>query len=41
MKYDANDDVPHFVAGVGKTDNGLVSLLDIDVVTYDKSMKED
>ena len=41
MKYDANDDIPHFVAGVGKTENGLVSLLDIDVVTYDKSMKED
>ena len=41
MKYDANDDVPHFVAGVGKTDNGLVSLLDIDVVTYEKTMKED
>ena len=41
MKHDANDDIPHFVAGVGKTENGLVSLLDIDVVTYDKSMKED
>lgn len=41
MKYDANDDSTHFVVGVGKADGNLVSLLDIDAVTYDKSMKEE
>lgn len=41
MKYDANDDSVHFVVGVGKADGVLVSLLDIDTVTFDKSMKEE
>ncbi len=41
MKYDANDDSTHFVVGVGKIDGNLVSLLDLDTVTFDKSMKEE
>lgn len=41
IKHDANDDIAQFVFAVGKTDGGLVSLLDLDAVTYDKSMKED
>ena len=41
MKYDANDDTTHFVFGVGKVDGTLVSLLDLDMVTYDKNMKEE
>ena len=40
-KFEANDETTHFVFGVGKLDNGLVSLLDLDTVTYDKSMKEE
>ncbi|MBQ0028051.1 MAG: chemotaxis protein CheW [Lachnospiraceae bacterium] len=40
-KFDANDETTHFVFGVGKVENGLVSLLDLDTVTYDKSMKEE
>ena len=41
IKHDSNDDSAQFVFAVGKTDSGLVSLLDLDAVTYDKSMKED
>ena len=40
-KYEASDETVHFVFGVGKVDSGLVSLLDLDTVTYDKSMKEE
>lgn len=40
-KYEAGDDSLHFVSGVGKDGESLVSLLDLDVVTLDKSMKEE
>lgn len=40
-KFEANDETVHFVTGVGKVESGLVSLLDLDTVTYDKSMKEE
>lgn len=40
-KYDSNDESIHFVTGVGKVDGGLVSLLDLDTVTYGESMKEE
>lgn len=41
MKYDAAEDATPFVFGVGKADGQLVSLLDLDTVTFDKSMKEE
>ncbi len=41
VKHDSNDDSIQYVFAVGKTDSTLVSLLDLDAVTYDKSMKED
>lgn len=41
MKYDSKDESTHFVAGVGKTDDSLISLLDLNMVTMDKSMKEE
>jgi len=40
-KHDAGDDGVQYVFAVGKVDNTLVSLLDLDAVTYDKSMKEE
>jgi purine-binding chemotaxis protein CheW len=40
LPYD-NSDENHFVNAVGKVDGSLVSLLDINVVLYDKSSKEE
>ena len=37
MRYDSNmDEVGHFVCGVGKTEESLVSLLDLNVVLSDR-----
>ncbi len=41
VKHDSSDDSTQYVFAVGKTDSTLISLLDLDAVTYDKSMKED
>ena len=41
VKHDSNDDSAQYVFAVGKTDSTLISLLDLDAVTYDKSMKEE
>ena len=40
LPYD-NSDENHFVSAVGKVDGSLVSLLDINVVLYDKSSREE
>ncbi len=41
MKYDSTDDTVHFVMGVGKVESGLVSLLDLNMVTMEKTNKEE
>ena len=40
LPYD-NTEENHFVSAVGKVDNTLVSVLDLGVVLYDKSSKEE
>lgn len=41
MKYDSKDDVVHYVTAVGKVDDTLISLLDMNIVAMDKSTRED
>jgi len=41
MKYDKDGDEAHFVVGVGKIDDTLVSLLDVGVVLADRQKRED
>lgn len=41
MQYDSKDDSVHFVVGVGKTEDSLVSLLDLNMVVMEKSNKEE
>ncbi|MGN0156440.1 MAG: chemotaxis protein CheW [Lachnospiraceae bacterium] len=41
MKYDSKDDTVHFVTAVGKVDDTLVSLLDLNVVVLDKTAREE
>ena len=41
MKYDSKDDVIHYVTAVGKVDDSLISLLDMNIVAMDKSARED
>ena len=41
MKYDSKDDTTHFVTAVGKVDDTLVSLLDLNVVVLDKTAREE
>lgn len=41
MKYDSTDETTHYVMGVGKVENGLVSLLDLNMVMMEKSNKEE
>ena len=41
MKYDSRDDSTHFVSAVGKEANSIISLLDLNAVVLDKSVKED
>ena len=41
IKYDSKDDTVHYVMAVGKLENSLVSLLDLNVVTMDKSAREE
>ena len=40
LPYDNSED-NHFVSAVGKVDDSLISLLDINVVLYDKQSKEE
>jgi len=40
LPYDNNEE-NHFVSAVGKVDDSLISLLDINVVLYDKQNKEE
>jgi len=41
MKYDSKDDMTHYVTAVGKVDDTLISLLDMNIVAMDKSTRED
>lgn len=41
MKYDSKDDMAHYVTAVGKVDDTLISLLDMNIVAMDKSTRED
>ena len=41
MVYDSKDDSIHYVAAVGKVDDSLISLLDLNVVTMDKAAREE
>ncbi len=41
MKYDSKDDKVHFVSAVGKLENSLISLLDLNVVIMEKSVREE
>lgn len=41
MKYDSKDDTVHYVTAVGKVDDTLISLLDMNIVAMDKSTRED
>lgn len=42
MRYDSNmDEVGHFVCGVGKLNDSLISLLDLNVVLSDKQTREE
>lgn len=41
MKYDKNSDDEHFVVGIGKLDDILISLLDVNVVLNEKQKRED
>ncbi len=41
IKYDSKDDTVHYVMAVGKLEDSLISLLDLNVVTMDKSAREE
>ena len=41
MVYDSKDETVHYVAAVGKVEDSLISLLDLNVVTMDKAAKEE
>ena len=41
IKYDSKDDSTHFVSAVGKEQNSIISLLDLNAVVLDKNIKED
>ena len=41
IKYDSKDDTVHYVMAVGKFEDSLISLLDLNVVTMDKSAREE
>lgn len=41
MKYDSKDDTIHYVTAVGKVEDSLISLLDMNIVAMDKSTRED
>lgn len=41
MKYDSKDDSTHFVSAVGKVGDYIISLLDLNMVVADKSLRED
>ena len=41
VKFDSMDDTVHFVSAVGKEENSIISLLDLNAVVLDKSLKED
>lgn len=41
MVYDSKDETIHYVAAVGKVDDSLISLLDLNVVTMEKAAKEE
>ena len=40
-KYDSKDEAMHFVSAVGKVGDNIISLLDLNTVVVDKSIKED
>lgn len=40
-KHDKKDDTQHFVSAVGKVGDYIISLLDLNTVVMDKSVKED
>ena len=41
MKYDSMDDTTHFVSAVGKEEDSIISLLDLNAVVLDKNIKEE
>ena len=41
MKYDSMDDTTHFVSAVGKEEDSIISLLDLNAVILDKNFKEE
>ena len=41
IKHDSKDDTVHFVNAVGKEADSIISLLDLNTVVLDKSIKEE
>ena len=41
MKHDSKDETTHFVSAVGKVGDYIISLLDLNTVVLDKSVKEE
>lgn len=41
IKYDNKEEVTHFVSAVGKVGDNIVSLLDLNTVIADRTLKED
>lgn len=41
LKYDSKEENAHFVSGVGKVGDYIVSLLDLNTVVLDKGLKEE